>query len=588
MIKINKFIYIIIGLSTLLTSCKEEWLEPEPLSFFSPQNAYVNEDGFEAILVKMRKDIRREVSGGSGGYHFIAMEHSLSDLAISIFPSDLRIVTPSSGPVWPYLTMFDDVYGFIKNANVLISNIDNIEWADQSVKNRILAEALWHRAYWYYRLVHTYGDVPWVGQEIEGPKLDFQTYSRTAILNKIQEDLEWSGLHLPESPINAGDVPQGAAYHLLAKVYLANSNFDMAIASANKVIDGPYSLMTERFGIDAEDSKRNVQWDLHRWQNRNISANKETIYATIDRADGPIESRSGGVYSSRRYTPSYWKVLESTGQRAHNWSTPGSDTLGIGNADVRTNAFFHYSLWRDGDKNWETTTDLRRTDINWIEMEEILVNAPNSPQYGQPLSKEFYGNLTDTFDTWYPWPQYKTFVLSPNTRLPVGGEADWYIFRLAETYLLRAEAHYWKGDLAAAAEDINVVRDRSNASLISSSDVTIDFIFDERARELYMEEPRHNEMVRVSYIMAQGNINGYDMNSFSQSNWFYDRVMRVNNHYQDPNPPIWRGAIAYISPHNVLLPIPQSVIEANTQAVVNQNPGYVGAEDNVEPIQIIE
>lgn len=568
-------------------SCEDDWLEPKPLSFYSPGNAYINEDGFEAIIVKMRKDIRREVSGGNGGYHFFSMEYTLSDLAISIFPSDLRIITPSNGPTWPYLKMFNDVYGFIKNSNVLISNIDNIEWQDQSVRNRLLAEALWHRAYWYYRLVHTYGDIPWVGEEIKGAKLDFQTYSRDAILNKIQEDLEWASDNIPVTAARLGDVTKGAVDHLLTKVYLANSNFDAAIASATDVINGPYDLMRERFGIDADDPSRNVQWDLHRWQNRNIPQNRETIYATIDRPDGPPDARSGGVYSNRRYTPSYWKVLESTGQRAHNWSTPGSDTLGIGNADVRTNVFWHYAIWEDENFTWETTPDIRRTDVNWIEMEEILVNAPGSPQLGQPLSKEFYGSLTDTFDTWYPWPQYKTFVLSPNTRLPVGGEADWYIFRLAETYLLRAEAYAWKGELALAADDINTVRERSSAPLVLPEEVDIDYIFDERARELYMESPRHNEMVRVSYIMAKNNIDGYSLNSFSESNWYYDRVMRLNTHYHEPNPPVWRGAVAFISPHNVLLPIPQSVIEANTQAIINQNEGYDGAQNNVEPIQTI-
>lgn len=569
-------------------SCNKDWLKPEPLSFFAPENAYINEQGFEALLVKMRKDIRREVSGGTGGYHFIAMEHTLSDLAISIFPSDLRIVTPSNGPTWPYLRMFNDVYVFIKNANVLLSNIDDIEWPDEGVRNKFVAEAYWHRAYWYYRLVHTYGDVPWVGEEITGAKLDFQTYSRGAILDKIQQDLEWAAQWLPATPERPGDVTEGAANHLLAKVCLANLAYDKAIEAATKVINGPYALMTERFGIDAGDPVRNVQWDLHRWQNRNTPQNSETIYATIDRPDGPPESRSGGVYSNRRYTPSYWKVLESTGQRAHNWDTPGSDTLGIGNADVRTNWYWHYGIWADENFTWETTPDLRRADINWIEMEEILVNAPGSPQYGQPLSKDYYTSRTDTFDTWYPWPQHKTFVLTPNNRLPVGGEADWYIFRLAETYLIRAEAFYWKGNMSAAAEDINAIRQRAQAPLITAGDITIDYIFDERARELYMEEPRHNEMVRVSYIMASEGRDGYSLSSFSEKNWFYDRVMRLNNHYHPPNPPVWRGAIAYISPHNILLPIPQSVIEANTQGVVNQNAGYDGAHNNVPPKEIIE
>ena len=40
---------------------------------------------------------------------------------------------------------------------------------------------------------------------------------------------------------------------------------------------------------------------------------------------------------------------------------------------------------------------------------------------------------------------------------PNGGNGDWYVFRLAETYLIRAEAYYWKGELASAAEDINTI-----------------------------------------------------------------------------------------------------------------------------------
>ena len=47
-----------------------------------------------------------------------------------------------------------------------------------------------------------------------------------------------------------------------------------------------------------------------------------------------------------------------------------------------------------------------------------------------------------------------------------GGHTDWYVFRLAETYLLRAEAYFWKGELANAAADINAVRTRAGAAPI--------------------------------------------------------------------------------------------------------------------------
>jgi hypothetical protein len=563
------------------SSCSD--LSPDPKSFFNPNNVYIDESGFESLLVTMRKNLMYE---NTGWHHPIAMDHILSDVAITIDPADLRDVTPSNGPIWPYLSYFDNAYAFIKDSNVLISRIDEVDFESEESRNSILAEAYWHRAYWYYRLVHTYGDVPWIGEELEGAKLDFQTYEREAILDKIQADLEWAEEWLPQTIPSQGKVTKAAATHLLTKVYLANLDYDSAISAASRLIDGPHALMTERFGIDADDPTRNVQWDLHRWQNKNSAQNTEAIYATIDRPDVASGARSGGSYSFRNWTPSYWKILDENGNRMCNWSTPTGDTLGIGDSNVRTNNYWHYEIWNDGTYTWENTPDERRADINWTEMREIQGCHEGSPQNGEPFTKEFYGSLVDTFDTWYPWPQYKTFVLSPNTRLPVGGEADWYIFRLAETYLLRAEAYFWKGQLGPAANDINTVRDRANAPLITAGEVTIDYIFDERARELYMEEPRHSEMVRASYIMAAENRNGYSMDSFSEDNWFYDRVIELNDNYHESEP-IWRGDVSHIDPYNVLMPIPQSVIEANTQGNINQNEGYDGAQNNEPPLEEI-
>src|SRR5690606_36331076 len=106
-----------------------------------------------------------------------------------------------------------------------------------------------------------------------------------------------------------------------------------------------------------------------------------------------------------------------------------------------------------------------------------------------------------------------------------------------ETYLLRAEAHLWKGELGPAADDINAVRARAHAPLISAADVNIGTILDERARELYYEEPRKVELTRMAYLFAQTGkmaYNGktYSMDNFSENNFFYDRVMEHNNFYR--------------------------------------------------------
>lgn len=587
-----KIFSLLIFILLVDISCSEEWLEPDPLSFLTPDAVYVDEAGLEAILITLRKNLQYE---STGQRHLLAAEHAVSDLAVPLFQADFRRTTPSSSQFWSFLRMFDHVYEFIKNANVLISRIDDIEWTDQEVRNRILAEAYWHRAYWYYRLVHTYGDVPWIGTELKGAKLDFQTHSREAILGKIQEDLEFSVENLPVTPARLGDVTKGAAGHLLTKVYLANTEFDKAVATATEVIDGPYELMTERFGIDANDPQRNVMWDLHRYQNFNSPQNTETVYTTVDRPDAPPVAWSSGTYTMRLYNPSYWKILDETGTRACNYDQPVGnpigDTLGVANGDVRLNHFYQYNIWEDETYTWQETPDLRRADINWVEMgeqySEILVCRPGSPNLGEPLNKDFYGSLSDTTDTWWSFPHYITFVPDPNNPGNRGGQADWYVFRLAETYLLRAEAYFWQGQLGLAANDINKVRERAQAPLIAAGDVTLDFIFDERARELFAEEPRHSEMVRASYIMATLGIDGYSLDNFSQSNWYYDRVMEFNNLYHEPRLQHY-GNTAWIEPYNVLWPIPQSVITANTRGTVNQNVGYSGAENNIPPLETIE
>jgi starch-binding outer membrane protein, SusD/RagB family len=595
-----KIVPLILTIFLLISmSCSKEWLEPKPLSFYAPENVFVDEAGFESGLVVCKKELNNENHGDTPN-NFIAGEFGFSDLAVCPYQLDFRKITPSTGADYfsaPVTGLFITAYGYIKDANTIISRIDDIKWTDQGARNRILSEALWFRAYWYYRLVNTYGDIPWVGNELKGPKLDYFSTTREAILTKLQKDLEFTVEWLPDTPAKGGDVTKGAANHLLAKVYLANGEFDKAITAASAVINGPYALMTQRFGIDADNVHHDLMWDLHRVENKNLPENTETIYATVDRANqAPAtwwNNGAGvtGTYSLRLYTPMYWRVLDSKGTRAHNWNTPGSDTIGIGASKVRTTNYFHHTLWEDASYKWNTTPDMRRSFNNWIEMgdlvaPQILTNTVGSPNLGEPISKLYFTNLADTLVNWYSWPHYKLYVPTPNNLLPVGGEGDWYLFRLAETYLLRAEAYYWKGQAGPAADDINKVRARANAPLITAADVTIDYIFDERARELYAEEPRHSEMVRVSFIMANLNISGYSLATISDKNWYHDRVMRVNYFYKSPELQFY-GNTATLLPSNMLWPIPQSVITANTMGTINQNKGYDGADIYVAPLTTI-
>jgi hypothetical protein len=162
---------------------------------------------------------------------------------------------------------------------------------------------------------------------------------------------------------------------------------------------------------------------------------------------------------------------------------------------------------------------------------------------------------------------------------PYGGHSDWYVFRLAETYLLRAEAYYWKNDMANAAADINMVRERALAPPVDVSDVTINYIVDERVRELYAEEPRKCELTRIAYIMAENNIDGYAMDNFDENNFWFDQVAAKNNFYNVGY--TWGSNEFKIGSYHVLWPIPQDVIDDNQGGIINQNKGYPGYENNI-------
>jgi hypothetical protein len=149
---------------------------------------------------------------------------------------------------------------------------------------------------------------------------------------------------------------------------------------------------------------------------------------------------------------------------------------------------------------------------------------------------------------------------------------------------LRAEAYFWKNDLEKAGNDINEVRGRASAPLVAAANVTIDYILDERARELYMEEPRKTELTRIAFIMAELGRDGYSTNNMHQNNFYYDRVMRVNEMYRNQyfygSGPLFR-----MSPHHYLWPIPQREINANVEGHINQNLGYAGSETNIKPLE---
>lgn len=577
-------IYLPIILMILLTSCGEEWLETKPLSINTPENIYVNKKGMESVLLSLRRDLRADFYGG--GPMPLTLELISSDVGVAgeqrqdmVINHDLFSTPTQVGASQEYRN-WGVAWKPIRDANVVISRIEIPEWDSEEDKNEVLAEAYFHRAYWYYRLVHQFGDVPFLNKEYTEPKIDFYTHSKNTILAKIQNDLEFSVQWLPEV-VEPGKVNKAAGQHLLTKVYLANSEFDKAINAASSIINsGRYGLMAERFGIDASDERFNVIWDLHQKENKSSSTNTEGILIVQDKYGFP-GAETEGAQTMRVYTP-WWShaswLKDPDGKRAcvdSNWD-PQILALGRGVGMFRPCNYSNYTIWENSE------ADLRHDpDTNWMPMSKVLINNPQSDYFGQPVRRQDM-NQQDTVRAWYPWPQYKVYVKDERRpQKPTGGNSDWYVFRLAETYLLRAEAYFWKGDMANAAADINKVRQRALAPLISAGDVNIGYILDERARELYIEEPRKCELTRIACIMAENNLNGYSTNNFHEKNFWYDRIIEKNEFYNVGR--IWEQFEYKINPYHVFWPIPQSAIDANAGGKINQNKGYFGAENNIPP-----
>ncbi|EOR94725.1 putative outer membrane protein [Arcticibacter svalbardensis MN12-7] len=533
---------------------------------------------------------------------------SAQDLITRITPDAELNNTDFNKIGWYWL----EEYRGVRYANTIITYIDNVKYTSEAERNSILGSAYFYRAYHYYRLVNQFGDVPFPLVDIVAPKDDYYSTKRDVILQKIKEDLLFAQTWVLDN-VNKGEVTKGAVSHLLTKVNLALGNFDDAIASASNIINGTqYALMKTRFGSTAADASKNVIWDLHRMDNKALSSNKEALLLVIDRDNLASGFTAFGSQVMRNCVPAWHfaNVKTPSGATAITDAVTAEFPLtrwyGRGIGRYRGTPYSTKYIWTDN-------TDFRHAPGMWMNMTDLVYNNPalkNSSNaadkalYGKPLQEynssnvaaRFTNGALDTIRHWFGWPHYKVFINSTNLIAndpywtpPRGTNTDWYVFRIAETYLLRAEAYYWKGDLASAMADINQVRSRANAQLLTNSAaITIGTILDERARELYWEEPRKTELTRIAYIFAKTGktaYNGktYNLASFSENNFFYDRIIEKNDFYRNQVPTVM-GVNYKIAPYHVLWPIPASAQRFNANGRINQNKGYSGYENNVEAL----
>ena len=403
-----------------LSSCVD--LDPEPLSFFAPENTFMDKEGLEALLITSRKQIKWEWFGDAfnAGYCEtpLVYEYAWSDISVMGAPEVKEIhnletqLTPTTNMAL-HLRYWDLAWNGIKYANTLISRVPKSNIDNEDDKNQLLAEGYFHRAYWYYLLVNQWGDVPLLLEEVTGPKLDFYSTSRMKILQQMKTDMEFAVKWLPKN-VQPGCVSRAAGEHLLAKIYLCTGDFQFAVDATTRCInDYGLHLMKERFGVNASDASLDVFNDLFQEDNISASENKEAIFVVQERygIEGNVAPK--GSARMRNFVP-YWcngaAVKTPDGKQGTTYDAgpyegyEWVEKLGRGIAKIRPTNYSQYAIWG------KCGNDIRHNDNNWFNISRLTYNRPASKggseeYFGKPIERAF---VSDTMRCYFSFPTVKT------------------------------------------------------------------------------------------------------------------------------------------------------------------------------------
>jgi starch-binding outer membrane protein, SusD/RagB family len=543
-------------------ACSDSFLDEQVLDKYAPESLR-DKLGFDAAVVGLHQHFATHLKS-TNDQGLIAIWHAgtdivwvvegrhTNDLAPYYNYTQMNAADAASRKVWSYL------YKMISNANTLIkgseSEIPGMTQAEKDVYN---GEARFFRAYAYNMLVTLYGDVPLLTEPLTAPKTDFARTAAAEINNTIEQDLLLAIDKLPKigEAAQGGRANKAMARQLLAEAYLRMGENAKAEAQCTAIIDGSsgaLSLVRNRYGVKANQPGDPFS-DMFIFGNqRRSQGNTEAIWVLENEnptdkpytTDSPQQRRvwGGGYYDIPGMQP--------------------ADSLGgRGLARVRLNNWVLYQLYEKQDMR-NSRYNIRRqwyfnnTQAKFNNIRGQAVPYGETKQFTVSDGSKITVNAQDTIWRLTPYTT-KWAQFDARDEFGYGMWKDFILMRLGETYLLRAEARFKQGNAPGAADDINTLRSRANASQITPADVTLDFILDERVRELVSEENRRMTLMRTGKLRdraisrnGEGVLPG-GINTVIGIREFYDKTQG-----------------------KMFLPIPQTEIDLNKDAQLPQNPGY--------------
>lgn len=546
----KKISFIILSFITIFTGCNEDkFLKESPKDQVFADELFTTYTGFQmaknALLEFPRQERQDKIQSAELGFVWkVGTDVAWANANLSwltglniydplLINSEMQIL---NGDQFGNSGLFLILYSAINSANTVISRAENsnVNWEGSSEeenlirKNEIIAHAKLIRAWAYRHLVLTFGDVPLSLDEITGSNYrdDWERTPVSVVQEQLEKDLLFAEQYLPDNAQDVSRLSKVIAQHYLAELYLWQNRNEEAKDKAMSVIKNTnFALIKNRFGVKKDEPGCPF---MDQFYNGNVlpsQGNTETLWAFPNSEEQSLKGQYantmkctwGGDYSKLGIPYCF-----EYGGRA------------IGRVSITAWVFTLYEPDDDRGSEYAIRRSYKKADgtIIYTQTDPKYMTA-NNQQWATTRKWEW------SFKEEAKWGEKISY-------------ADQAYLRLSDTYLLLAEALHKCGNNSTtdgAAFYINEVRKRANASEITAGDVTLDFILDERARELITEELRRETLVRTNKLVER---------------------TRKYNHIASGE----RDGVLGIQNFHVLLPIPQKVIDANSSAKMEQNKGY--------------
>ncbi|HEY1006399.1 MAG TPA: RagB/SusD family nutrient uptake outer membrane protein, partial [Sphingobacteriaceae bacterium] len=419
-----------------------------------------------------------------------------SDAGANEFNTYLPALQPSNSILY---NLWAGYYLGIAACNTAITRAKDVLGMQPAELSAKTAEAHFLRAWYYHNLVVHFGGVPLKTEEVTEVETTATRATEDEVYAQIISDLKTAEQSLPATQSDFGRATKAAAQALLARIYITRNNNEEALTYANKVInDYNFNLLPDYGAL----------WDV------NNRINSEIIWAIQFSQNNRLNTPANSVHLY--FTPRY--DLQAGMTRALIYDRPYPRYM----ATRFYLDLMQQNRWRDSryDKSWREVylanyeptlpagVNLGDTAFMVVPY-EVSQSYKNSKKYKILDITTFY-NGENSVGSLQIYPKLKKYDDPNRASINDGnGTRDVIEIRLAEMYLIGAEALLKLGRLPEGADMINAVRERAawpgkeEDMKITGAQLTLDFILDERALELGGERQRWADLKRTGKLMER-------------------------------------------------------------------------------------